>query len=82
MNTATVPVAASHVWQTLRDMASAPYRSAGRFAWHFARGKLGMDPVFRHLLSRGLIAPRAKCQAKRPALRYGALAMSRSVCQT
>jgi SAM-dependent methyltransferase len=41
-------------------MASAPYRSAGRFAWHFARGKLGMDPVFRHLLSRGLIAPRAQ----------------------
>lgn len=57
--TATAPVP-SHVWQSLRDMASAPYRSAGRFAWHFARGKLGMDPVFRHLLSRGLIAPRAQ----------------------
>ena len=60
MNTATIPVAPGHVWQTLRDMASAPYRSAGRFAWHFARGKLGMDPVFRHLLSRGLIAPQAQ----------------------
>jgi len=60
MNTTATATASSHVWQTLRDMASAPYRSAGRFAWHFARGKLGMDPVFRHLLSRGLIAPRAQ----------------------
>ena len=34
----------------LIDAASAPYRRAGRFAWHFARGKLGMDPVFRHVL--------------------------------
>ena len=56
---ATAP-APSHVWQTLRDMASAPYRSAGLFAWRFAHNKLGMDPVFRHLLSRGLIAPRAR----------------------
>ena len=24
-----------------------PYRKAGNFAWHFARGKLGRDPVFR-----------------------------------
>jgi SAM-dependent methyltransferase len=42
-------------WRRLIDVASAPYRSAGRFAWHFARGKLGMDPVFRHVLSFGLI---------------------------
>ena len=60
MNTTATATASSHVWQTLRDMASAPYRGAGRFAWHFARGKLGMDPVFRHLLSRGLIEPRAR----------------------
>ena len=61
MNTATITAPApSHVWQTLRDMASAPYRGAGRFAWRFAHGKLGMDPVFRHLMSRGLIAPRAQ----------------------
>lgn len=44
-------------WRQLLDAACAPYRSAGRFAWHFARGKLGNDPVFRHLISRGLIAP-------------------------
>ena len=59
MNTLTAP-APGHVWQTLRDMASAPYRSAGHFAWRFARGKLGMDPVFQHLMSRGLITPRAR----------------------
>ncbi len=44
-------------WRRLLEAASAPYRQAGRFAWHFARGKLGIDPVFRHLLSEGLIAP-------------------------
>lgn len=40
-------------WRRLHDAASAPYRSAGRFAWHFARGKLQRDPVFRGLLERG-----------------------------
>jgi hypothetical protein len=33
--------------------ACAPYRRSGRFAWHFARGKLGRDPVFRGMLERG-----------------------------
>ncbi|MBK6007562.1 class I SAM-dependent methyltransferase [Ramlibacter ginsenosidimutans] len=47
-------------WRRLLDGASAPYRSAGRFAWHFARGKLGYDPVFRHLLATGLVAPQAR----------------------
>ena len=42
------------------DAASAPYRRVGRFAWHFARGKLGMDPVFRYLLRHGLIRPGAR----------------------
>ena len=45
-------------WPELVAAASAPYRRAGRFAWHFARGKLRWDPVFEHLLERGLIAPR------------------------
>ena len=44
---------ADHAWQQLHRAASAPYRRAGRFAWHFARGKLGRDPVFRGLLERG-----------------------------
>ena len=47
-------------WPALLDAASAPYCGAGRFAWHFARGKLGIDPVFRHLLQAGLIPPNAR----------------------
>ena len=56
----TATAASLDAWHSLLDAASAPYRSAGRFAWHFARGKLGMDPVFRHLLRQGLIAPNAR----------------------
>ncbi len=37
----------------LLDKATAPYRAAGKFAWHFARGKLGGDPVFAGLLEIG-----------------------------
>jgi len=40
-------------WRRLREAAAAPYRAAGRFARHFARGKLAHDPVFRALLERG-----------------------------
>jgi SAM-dependent methyltransferase len=47
-------------WAPLLDAATLPYRPVGRFAWHFARGKLNMDPVFRHLLQQGLIAPGAR----------------------
>lgn len=47
-------------WAALIHAASAPYRRAGLFAWGFAHGKLGMDPVFRHLLREGLIAPGAR----------------------
>ena len=56
----TAAVAARGNWPTLLDAASAPYRHAGHFAWRFARGKLGIDPVFRHLLYSGLIAPNAR----------------------
>jgi SAM-dependent methyltransferase len=44
----------------LVDAAAAPYRQAGRFAWHFARGKVGADPAFMGLLRCGLIAPGAR----------------------
>jgi SAM-dependent methyltransferase len=44
----------------LIDRAAAPYRASGRFAWHFARGKLGGDPVFAGLLEHGLIPQRAR----------------------
>ncbi len=39
----------------LIDSASEPYRAAGRFAYHFARGKLAADPVFTDVLERGLV---------------------------
>ena len=41
--------------RALLDAASAPYRSAGHFAWHFSRSKLKRDPVFVGLLERGII---------------------------
>ncbi len=44
----------------LIDAAAAPYREAGHFAWHFARGKIRTDPAFMGLLRRGLIAPHAR----------------------
>lgn len=39
----------------LLDAATAPYRPAGHFAWHFARGKLSRDPVFFALLREGML---------------------------
>ncbi|MGI4846902.1 MAG: methyltransferase domain-containing protein [Janthinobacterium lividum] len=45
---------------TLVAAAAAPYRQAGRFAWHFARGKLAGDPVFAALLEHGLLCGRAR----------------------
>lgn len=50
----------AHAWPELLEQASAPYRQAGRFAWHFARGKLGRDPVFRAMLERGLLPAHAR----------------------
>jgi SAM-dependent methyltransferase len=50
----------SEAWRSLVDAASLPYRHAGPFAWHFARGKLRMDPVFRHLIGNGMVAPNAR----------------------
>jgi SAM-dependent methyltransferase len=41
--------------RALVDAASAPYRAAGRFAWHFARSKLAADPAFAAILRRGLL---------------------------
>jgi len=40
----------------LFERASAPYRAAGRFAFHFARGKLRGDPAFPALLAQGWLA--------------------------
>jgi SAM-dependent methyltransferase len=57
---AAVAPTADAVWAALRDAASAPYRAAGRWAWHWARGKLAGDPVFRALLERGELTARAR----------------------
>jgi SAM-dependent methyltransferase len=46
-------------WRELLNAATQPYRAAGTFAYHFARGKLGRDPVFQHLVSQGLLRPPA-----------------------
>lgn len=40
--------------KTLSDEASQPFRQSGRFAYHYARGKLSSDPIFRSILQRGL----------------------------
>jgi hypothetical protein len=39
----------------LVDAAAGRYRAAGRFAYHFARGRLSGDPVFGTLLTQGLV---------------------------
>lgn len=46
--------------RALAGAAAAPYRAAGPFAWHFARGKLGGDPVFAGVLAHGLIPDNAR----------------------
>ena len=44
----------------LLDCATAPYRSLGRFHYHWARGKLSGDPIFTALLERGVFAENAR----------------------
>ena len=51
------PMSSDAAWQAVYEAACAPYRGDGglrhRWAWHWARGKLAHDPVFRGLLERG-----------------------------
>jgi SAM-dependent methyltransferase len=47
-------------WTQLHTAACAPYKGAGRFAWHWARGKLGRDPAFRGMLARGDLPAHAR----------------------
>lgn len=42
------------------ERAAQRFRPAGRTPYHFARGKLGGDPVFAALLRQGLIPPQAR----------------------
>jgi SAM-dependent methyltransferase len=44
----------------LLDEASEPYRAAGRFGYHFSRGKLGSDCIFRELLRQGVFPREAR----------------------
>ena len=57
---AAPPLPPHAAWQQLHRAASDRYRSSGRFAWHFARSKLGRDPVFRALLESGALPPHAR----------------------
>jgi SAM-dependent methyltransferase len=52
--------AAEAAWRQLHAAACAPYGAAGRWAWHWARGKLGSDPVFRGMLERGDLPAQAR----------------------
>ena len=45
---------------SLLTAATRHYRAAGRFAWHFARGKLSMDPMFAGILANGWIPAGAR----------------------
>ncbi|HWW20792.1 MAG TPA: methyltransferase domain-containing protein [Steroidobacteraceae bacterium] len=62
----TFEVAAAHSDRSVRipapllDAACQPYRSAGRFAYYFARGKLKSDPVYAAILSMGLLQGRSR----------------------
>lgn len=47
-------------YRMLVERATAGYRTAGRFAHGFAKGKLRGDPAFAHLLSHGLLTDRPR----------------------
>jgi SAM-dependent methyltransferase len=47
-------------WREIYGQACIPYRHASRWAWHWARGKLARDPVFRGMLERGDLRPGAR----------------------
>jgi hypothetical protein len=47
-------------YAALVEAAASLYRRAGRHPYHFARGKLGHDPVFPWLLRSGLLPDRAR----------------------
>lgn len=59
-STTASQAACDAAWRELHAAASGRYRAAGRFAWHFARGKLSRDPVFRGLVERGELGRQAR----------------------
>lgn len=44
----------------LLDRSCQPYRPTGRFNYHWARGKLGRDPIFGALLTQGVLPDAAR----------------------
>lgn len=46
--------------ETLLEAATRPYIASGKYAWHFARGKLRHDPFFFWVLRRGLLPERGR----------------------
>jgi SAM-dependent methyltransferase len=46
--------------RTLLDEASRPFYGGGHFAYHYSRGKLSSDSIFREILRRGLFPPEAR----------------------
>lgn len=46
--------------RTLLDDASRPFYGSGRFAYHYARGKLSSDCIFREVLKRGIFPAEAR----------------------
>lgn len=44
----------------LLDDASRPFRGGGHFAYHYSRGKLSSDCIFREVLKRGIFPPAAR----------------------
>jgi cyclopropane fatty-acyl-phospholipid synthase-like methyltransferase len=46
--------------KAIYDLATVRYRAAGRYAFHFARGKLRYDPVFLAILRNAMIPDDAR----------------------
>ena len=44
----------------LLEDASRPFRGGGHFAYHYSRGKLSSDCIFREVLKRGIFPPAAR----------------------
>jgi SAM-dependent methyltransferase len=63
LNAARTP-ATDAAWRAIYEAACAAYRYdesiSSRWAWHWARGKLSRDPVFRGLLERGDLPAHAR----------------------
>ena len=50
----------SRFLRTLLDDATRPFRPGGHFAYHYARGKLSSDCIFRELLKHGIFPAEAR----------------------